>query len=116
MILTYILTKVRLLKSPLYEGRLANFATIFADRCKELKFGLLMFVAIGVAAINHTLAGMHDIVRGTQKQMDLLFRKLDTPHERELLEYISSKGGHERCSKDDVALRGLVEMLGLALK
>jgi hypothetical protein len=94
--------KVRLLKGPVYESGLANFAGIFADRQREIEHALLLHVAISMDAATNTLASINSNV-----MLLALFQKLETPNEKALNKYIKDNGGVERFLVDDEALGAL---------
>jgi hypothetical protein len=51
--------------------------------------------SLGMDAANYTLVDMHDSVRTVEEKLNmiLLFRKLESPHEKELLRLIDKRGG-----------------------
>ena len=97
------------LQGPIYEGRLADYAAVFSDRRKEIGLALQMHTTLGVDAANRTLSEMHEDVRAVDEKLNmiLLFRKLDSPHERELLRLIDQRGGPKACLSSDTILREL---------
>lgn len=60
-------------------------------------------------AANHKLTDMHEDIRtvGEKLNMLLLFRRLDSPHEKELLRLIEDRGGPAQCLGNDTILREL---------
>jgi hypothetical protein len=100
---------VKVLKGPLYEGRLADFAARFSERRKELHLALQMHTTLGVDKANRTLADVNRTVRAVDEKLNmiLLFRRLDSPHEKELLKFIDSKGGPKACLADNSILKEL---------
>jgi hypothetical protein len=68
-----------------------------------------MHTAHGVDAANRALAEVHQTVRAVDEKMDmlLLFKKLDSPHEKEIMKFIESKGGPKACLADDTILKEL---------
>lgn len=94
---------VKVLKGPVYELRLAEFATIFAENQKEIESALLIHTSLTLEAAMHTLSEVNQKVCSTDDKFSLLllFRRLDSPQEAELIRYINSKGGPDRCMRDD---------------
>lgn len=101
---------VKVLKSPIWEGRLTNFVTIFEQHRASILFALSVHTSLGVDTANRTLAGVHQTVESTDEKLTmlLLFRKLDSPREKELMKVIAAKGGANACLNDDVALEELM--------
>jgi hypothetical protein len=100
---------VKILKGPIYEGRLADFATIFANRRKELSLALSIHSTLGVDKANLTIDEVHRSVRAVDEKLSmiLLFRKLESPYEKELLEAVSTRGGVKACLENNDALKEL---------
>lgn len=105
-------TLARVLKSFIYEARLDDCGTKFANRRKELELALLTYTATAIDSASHTLSDVHDNTRSADEKLDmiLLFRQLDSPDEKELMKYIESKGGPKECMEDESALRELTTM------
>lgn len=102
---------VRVIKGPIYEGRLAEFATTFANHRRDVEFVLSMYTGLGVDAANRALADLHVTMRAVDEKVNmlLLFRKLDTHQEKELMMHVKAKGG-QKCVDDDAALTELSAM------
>jgi hypothetical protein len=100
---------VKVLKGPIYDGRLADYAARFAERRQQIQQALAMHTALGVDNINRTLAEVHQSIRAVDEKMDmlLLFEKLNSPHEKEIMKFIESKGGAKACLADDTILKEL---------
>lgn len=58
---------------------------------------------------NHTISDMRQDVRAVDEKLNmiLLFRRLDSPHEKELLRLIEQRGGPKTCLGSDTILREL---------
>jgi hypothetical protein len=63
---------VKILKSPIYEGRLADFAAVFADHRKELEFSLVVHTTVGVDAANQTLANLTKSMQAVTEKLDMI--------------------------------------------
>jgi len=97
---------VKVLKGPVYEARLAEYATIFTNRQKDIEFALLVHTTLSLDSAIRTLSDVHESVRSTDDKfnMVLLFRRLDSPGEKELIKLVESKGGPQKCMEDDNVL------------
>jgi hypothetical protein len=62
-----------------------------------------------VDSANHTIVDMQQDVRAVDEKLNmiLLFRRLDSPHEKELLRLIDQRGGPKACLSSDTILREL---------
>lgn len=58
---------------------------------------------------NRTIADVQEDVRAVDEKLNmiLLFRRLDSPHEKELLRLIDQRGGPKACLSSDTILREL---------
>lgn len=97
------------MKGPIYEGRLAGYAARFSERRKEIILALQLHATLGVDTANRSLSDMHRNVRAVDEKLStiLLFRMLDSPHEKELLRLIDLKGGPKACMASDTILKEL---------
>ncbi|KAL1749257.1 hypothetical protein HDZ31DRAFT_27873 [Schizophyllum fasciatum] len=133
----------KVLKSFIYEQRLADFGERFAQRRSSLDLALSVHTVVGVHENGQTLSTMHDSLRGVDGKLDalndrldalrapdgsassldtklsavnaklellLLFRKLDSPREREISAYVRARGGPNACMGDERALEDLARM------
>ncbi|KAJ7131765.1 hypothetical protein C8R43DRAFT_895670, partial [Mycena crocata] len=103
------------IKSKIYEGRLAGYVTMFADHKKEIGFALKVHTALGVDAANKKLDGQDVHLRLIEDKMEALFRRLDTPRERDVQKFIDEKGGAKMCLDSDATLQELVSRSGESL-
>lgn len=101
---------MKVLKSPIWEGRLTDFVSIFEQHRASIVFALSVHTSLGVDTTNRILAGVHKNVESTDEKlaMLLLFRTLDSPYEKELMKVIAAKGGAKACLSNDVALEELI--------
>jgi hypothetical protein len=99
---------VKVLKGPVWEGRLANFVNLFDDRKKEIQYELSIQTTLGVNSANDSLANVQkDILSMNAKLDTLLFARLRSPREKDLLAVINAKGGIETCLNDEGVLKEL---------
>jgi hypothetical protein len=61
---------------------------------------------------NATLREVDQSVRAVDEKLNmiLLFRRLESPHEKELMKAIDAKGGVDACLEDDAALKDLMSI------
>src|SRR5882762_949889 len=76
--LTMLFLLVKVLKGPIYANRLADFASVFQDRQKEIRMALLLHTATSLDSVRDTLADVHRSVRLTGEKLNMiaLFHKL----------------------------------------
>ena len=99
---------MKVLKGPVWEGRLANFANLFEDRKKEIQYELSIQTSLGVNSANESLANVQKDILSMNAKLDaLLFARLRSPREKDLLAVINAKGGIETCLNDEGVLKEL---------
>ncbi|KAJ6486800.1 hypothetical protein C8R45DRAFT_1098080 [Mycena sanguinolenta] len=99
----------KMIKSKIYEDRLATYAQIFADDKREIQFSLQLYATYGVNEIKQKI----DQQRADFKeQMQELFRKLETSRERDIRNLIESNHGAQNCVENEEILRQLFTMAG----
>lgn len=103
---------VKVLKSPIWEGRLADFVTIFEQHRLAIISSLSIRTSLGVDSANRTLSSVHQNVQSVDQKLNtlLLFRTLDSPHEKEIMKVVSTKGGAKACLDDDAILKELMTL------
>jgi hypothetical protein len=82
---------------------------LFSERRKQLGLALQIHTTLGVDSANQTLTGVRENVRAADEKLNmiLLFRILDSPHEKELFRLIKQRGGAATCLNSDIILREL---------
>ncbi|KAJ7226930.1 hypothetical protein GGX14DRAFT_347151, partial [Mycena pura] len=104
----------KLLKSKIYEQRLAEYAATFDKHKEAVRFSLDVHTAIRAAAADQKLDGLgvqvEQIHNEMEKRMGELFRRLDTPRERDVQNFIDASGGAKACVNNDATLQELVTM------
>jgi hypothetical protein len=100
------------LKSFIYEQRFASYITTFGDRRREIQLALILHTSLTVESAASKIDSVHDEASSADNKLNLLilFRRLDSPHESELMKFIETKGGVEKCMADDKALLELAEI------
>ncbi|TFK64963.1 hypothetical protein BDN72DRAFT_922091 [Pluteus cervinus] len=105
----------RTLKSKIYESRLAEFGVTFESNKTELQRALSLHVTQGVDTANEKLNAQSLKLDSVESKIDLIlqiFRKLDTPREKEVQKFLDDSGGPKTCIEDDDLLTRLVEISG----
>ncbi|TRM70535.1 hypothetical protein BD626DRAFT_391201 [Schizophyllum amplum] len=95
----------KVLKSFIYEQRLADFGERFVQRRSSLDLALSVHTTMGVTETKHMLSAMN-----AKLELLLLFRRLDSPREREISQYVRAHGGPNACMGDDRALEDLARI------
>lgn len=104
------------MKSGKYETRLADFGDKFVDHRKKLKLALSLHTAMVADATSHKLDDQGDRLRAIEEKLDMmaLFRKLDTPREKDVQKFLDEHGGVKACLDSDELLEELVAKSGEA--
>jgi hypothetical protein len=63
---------VKILKGPVWEGKLAAFAATFTKRRSEFEFALSIHTALGVDAANQTLGSVDKTTQEMNQKMDMM--------------------------------------------
>ncbi|GLB44990.1 hypothetical protein LshimejAT787_1900680 [Lyophyllum shimeji] len=104
-------------KASVYEARLADFATLFVEHRKTLELSLSIHTSLGVDSANQKLDNQNGRLQTIEEKLDMmiLFRKLDTPREKDLQKFIEEHGGAKACIANDELLEELVAKSGESL-
>lgn len=104
--LLLLLRVVKILKGPIYEGRLSDCATVFRGRQKEIRMALIIHTAQKLDSVMSAIADVDQSVKSRNETFDmfLLFRRLDSSEEQELIKRVEAKGGAKACMEDDSIL------------
>ncbi|KIM45643.1 hypothetical protein M413DRAFT_344967 [Hebeloma cylindrosporum] len=102
------------IKSSTYESRLSDYIDRFDDHRRKLELAFAMHTSLGVDAANNKLDAQSQRLRDIEEKLDTiaLFRKLDTPREREVQKFIDEHGGVKACLNSDELLEELVAKSG----
>src|ERR1700691_1770485 len=108
--MTSLFLLVKVLKGPIYANRLADFASVFKDRQKEIRMALLLHTATSLDSVMDTLTDVDQSVRSTGEKLNMLalFQKLDSLEEKELMKLVRTRGGALKCMEDDSVLAELI--------
>ncbi|KAF9041891.1 hypothetical protein BDZ89DRAFT_1034712 [Hymenopellis radicata] len=98
-------TAVKILTSFKWEGKFTDLAVQFSEHKAGLQFDLQIHASLQLSAANVTLATVNDNVAIIMK---MVFTLMKTPEERELMAFITSKGGADKLVKDDALLNALL--------
>ncbi|KAJ7651611.1 hypothetical protein DFH06DRAFT_548366 [Mycena polygramma] len=106
----------KMLRSKDYEKRFGDYIKTFNGHQRTLTLRLTVFTSVAIGAANDKLDVQGQGLIMLQGQVERLFRKLDTPREREVQKFIVTKGGPKACVENDVILKELVEKTGESLE
>ncbi|KAI5824166.1 hypothetical protein K523DRAFT_366348 [Schizophyllum commune Tattone D] len=93
----------KVLKSYIYEKHLAGFSERFAERRREIMLAISAHTTV-------VLTEVKDVLNANSQLMLQLFRRLDTPRERDIRQSVDERGGPGACMKDDYKLKQLMRM------
>ncbi|KAK7042365.1 hypothetical protein R3P38DRAFT_2890069 [Favolaschia claudopus] len=102
---------VKVLKGPVWEGKLVAFAGTFTKRRGEFEFALSIHTAVGVDQANKAIKSVDQTTQEMNAKMDLmmkLFSQLVSPEQLEMTRMIKQRGG-ESVLDNDKALKELNE-------
>ncbi|KAJ6585554.1 hypothetical protein B0H19DRAFT_424284 [Mycena capillaripes] len=102
----------KMVKAYKYEQRLTDWMVTFSRHKEEVLFVLQMNTRRGVHITNKRLEEQGADVKHIRETMHKLFRKLDTPREQDVLQFIKAHGDVKTCIDDDATLRDLVSLTG----
>ncbi|KAG9021033.1 hypothetical protein FS842_006848 [Serendipita sp. 407] len=100
---------VKVLKSPIWEGKLAGYGDLFDTHRKEIQFAISLHTSLGVEEANVKLENLGDTVQSIDEGVNMLklLRVLDSPREKEIWKLVKQKGGPKACLEDDNILKEL---------
>ncbi|KAJ3559705.1 hypothetical protein NP233_g11198 [Leucocoprinus birnbaumii] len=108
----------RTLKSQVYERRLVEWASTFAEHRTQLEKALAIHTAIGVDKANQKLDIQQTTLKNIEAEMTRMadiFKKLDTPREKEINKFLEEHGGAKACIEQDDLLTKLIAKSGESL-
>jgi hypothetical protein len=102
------------MNSKRYEQRFAGYVRVFRDYKTAVGFHLKVHTALGVDAANVKLDGQSADLKLIRQMVHTIFRKLDTPLEHEILEFIDEHGDGDpaTCVNNEAILRDLISLTG----
>ncbi|KAJ7126323.1 hypothetical protein C8R44DRAFT_980121 [Mycena epipterygia] len=98
---------VKVLKGPIWEGKLVKFVGIFTKRRSELEFALSVHTALSVDSANRTISSVDQTTQEMNAKMDMMmkmFQKFVSPEQKEMERIIEQRGGQARLN-DEAALQ-----------
>ncbi|KAI5885421.1 uncharacterized protein SCHCODRAFT_02644700 [Schizophyllum commune H4-8] len=98
----------KVFKSPIYEQRFVEFGERFARHHQSINVAIEVHTTITVTEVKGMLAFNTEVLMK-------VFRRLDTPREREIRREIEKNGGPEKCADNDVVLEQLVRIGGATM-
>lgn len=101
---------MKTVKSGTYEARLSEFGVTFDEHRKAIEMALSLHTAVGVDAANDKLDRQSERLTNIERKLDMIavFRKLDTPRERDIYRFLEKNGGAKACISDDDRLEELI--------
>ncbi|KAJ6618743.1 hypothetical protein B0H10DRAFT_1794829 [Mycena sp. CBHHK59/15] len=104
---------VKILKGPVWEGKLVKFVGIFTKRRSEFEFALSIHTALGVDAANKTLGSVDQTTQEMNAKMDMMmkmFQQFVAPEQKEMMRVVEQKGGLQACQDNDKILKELSDL------
>ncbi|KAJ7901712.1 hypothetical protein B0H14DRAFT_1250148 [Mycena olivaceomarginata] len=104
---------VKILKGPVWEGKLVAFAGKFTKRRSEFEFALSIHTALGVDAANKTLSSVDKVTQEMNEKMDMMmkmFASFVAPEQKEMMRVVEQKGGLQACQDSDKILKELSDL------
>ncbi|KAF5325246.1 hypothetical protein D9619_010120 [Psilocybe cf. subviscida] len=106
----------KMIKAKNFERRFQSHVENFIERRAELQGVLTVYVAVAVDFANRNIASMESTLVGVNAKLDAilnaLFRRLDTPRERETQSFLDENGGVKVCITQDELLLKLISLAG----
>ncbi|KAF8912168.1 hypothetical protein CPB84DRAFT_1957799 [Gymnopilus junonius] len=110
----------KLIKAKIYERRFADHIETFVQRRAELQSIITSYIAAGIDAANVAIADVGHKINILDDKLDsvarAIFRKIDTPRERDALVFIEAHGGAWNCVARDELLLQLLSKAGETLE
>ncbi|KAJ7693840.1 hypothetical protein B0H17DRAFT_981213 [Mycena rosella] len=97
---------VKVLKGPIWEGKLVKFVGVFTKRRADLEFALTIHTALGVDAANQAISA----VDAKMDMMMKMFQQFVSPEQREMTRLVEQKGGLQACQENDKVLKELSDL------
>ncbi|KAF8516788.1 hypothetical protein JB92DRAFT_2909192 [Gautieria morchelliformis] len=101
---------VKVIKGPVWEGKLLDFVGRFTKRRSEFEFALAIHTARGVDAANQTLSDLDKTTQEMNAKVDAMmkiFERFVLPEQKEMALLIEKKGGAKACQESDKILQEL---------
>ncbi|KAJ7368797.1 hypothetical protein DFH08DRAFT_33383 [Mycena albidolilacea] len=104
---------VKILKGPVWEGKLVAFVGKFTKRRGEFEFALSIHTALGVDAANRAITAVDKTTQEMNAKMDMMMKMFQTfvsPEQKEMARLVEQKGGIQACQENDKVLRELDDL------
>ncbi|KAI3619914.1 hypothetical protein WG66_002660 [Moniliophthora roreri] len=104
---------VKIIKSPFYEIRLAEFGDTFSDHQRELEFRLNLFITKEIRTANEGISQMQESLHSVHDKLDMLlvFQLLQPRPEKDVWQFVKAKGGLAKVMEDDQLAAQLVQVM-----
>ncbi|KAJ6588495.1 hypothetical protein B0H19DRAFT_978427 [Mycena capillaripes] len=103
---------VKVLKGPIWEGKLVKFVGTFTKRRGEFEFALSIHTALGVDAANRAIGAVDQTTQEMNAKMDMMmkmFQQFVSPEQKEMARLVEQRGG-QAVLDDDKALKELNDL------
>ncbi|KAJ6588466.1 hypothetical protein B0H19DRAFT_1099542 [Mycena capillaripes] len=100
---------VKVLKGPIWEGKLVKFVGTFTKRRGEFEFALSIHTALGVDAANRAISAVDQTTQEMNAKMDMMmkmFQQFVSPEQKEMARLVEQRGG-QAVLDNDKALKEL---------
>uniref|UniRef100_A0A0W0FDP9 Uncharacterized protein n=1 Tax=Moniliophthora roreri TaxID=221103 RepID=A0A0W0FDP9_MONRR len=103
----------KIIKSPFYEIRLAEFGDTFSDHQRELEFRLNLFITKEIRTANEGISQMQESLHSVHDKLDMLlvFQLLQPRPEKDVWQFVKAKGGLAKVMEDDQLAAQLVQVM-----
>ncbi|KAJ7129233.1 hypothetical protein C8R44DRAFT_776236 [Mycena epipterygia] len=104
---------VKVLKGPVWEGKLVAFVGVFTKRRGEFEFALSMHTARGVDQANEAINLVDKTTQEMNAKMDMMmkmFQQFVAPEQKEMARLVEQKGGLQACQENDKILKELNDL------
>ncbi|KAF8214062.1 hypothetical protein K438DRAFT_995547 [Mycena galopus ATCC 62051] len=106
-------TIVKVLKGPIWEGKLTAFVGIFTKRRGDFEFSLSIHTALGVDAANRAISAVDKTTQEMNAKMDMMMKMFQTfmsPEQKDMARLVEQRGGLQACQENDKVLKELSEI------
>ncbi|KAJ7326377.1 hypothetical protein DFH08DRAFT_941029 [Mycena albidolilacea] len=103
---------VKVLKGPIWEGRLVEFVKVFSKRREQFEFALSIHTARGVDAANKAIGTVDKTTQEMNAKMDMMmkmFAQMVSPEQKEMARLVEQRGG-QAVLDNDKALKELNDL------
>ncbi|KAF9440937.1 hypothetical protein P691DRAFT_766988 [Macrolepiota fuliginosa MF-IS2] len=97
-------------KSPIYEARLAEYATMFMNHRNSLTEALTIHIALATHTTHEKMNAQSSEIHAIGKNVERLFKTLRSSQEKELLEFVMNNRGPMGVIKENGLIEDLFKM------